>query len=54
MKKLNEIIMIVTFVLAGISAIMCYDEGFRMWIWQVTCMTWIGNCYFLTKTLNKK
>jgi hypothetical protein len=54
MKKINEIIMIVSFVLSGLSAMMCYGEGFRMWIWQVLVMIWVGNCYFLEKKLNKK
>lgn len=54
MKKLNEVMMIITFVMAGLSAAMYYNEGFRMWIWQVTCMAWIGNSYLLTKRLNNK
>ena len=54
MKKVNEITMIICFVLAGISAVMCYNEGFRMWFWQVICMAWIGNSYFLTKVINRK
>jgi hypothetical protein len=54
MKKLNEITMIAAFIFAGLSAIMCYNEGFRAWVWQVMCMIWVGNCYLLTKALNKK
>lgn len=53
MKKVQYALMAMGFITAGLSAMMWYGNGFHTWIWQVTCMIWIGDGYFKQKTIDK-
>ncbi len=53
MIKFSVICMAIAFLFAGLSAMMFWGQGFRTWIWQIVCMIWIANAFFLEMRLSK-
>ena len=52
MRKFEYFCMLVVFVMAGISAVMCYSPNVSTWIWQVLTMTWVSHTFFYRKRLD--
>jgi hypothetical protein len=45
MKTTSLIFMGIAFLMALLSAIMYWGQGFHAWIWQVITMVWIANSF---------
>jgi len=52
MKKVTYISMAIAFIMAGISAMMFYGQGFHTWFWQIIVMIWVAYSYYLQKTID--
>lgn len=50
---IEKIFMGIAFVLAGLSTLMFWGQGFHAWIWQIITMIWIFNCYIKQKTIDR-
>jgi len=53
MKNFQYALMGIAFLMAGLSAMMFYGQGFSTWIWQVITMIWIVDSFFKQKTIDK-
>ena len=43
----------IVFVMAGLSAIMFYGQGFATWCWQVLTMFYVAKTFVLSYKLDK-
>ena len=52
MNFIEKLTMVMVFVLAGLSAIMWYGEGFHNWFWQLVVMAWVVVAYLKQKQID--
>jgi uncharacterized membrane protein len=53
MKKLQYALMAIVFLIAGLSAMMWYGEGFDRWSWQICTMMWVADSFLKSKQIDK-
>lgn len=53
MRTFDYICMVIAFMMAGLSLMMFWGQGLAAWIWQVTTMIWVFNCYMKQRTIER-
>lgn len=53
MKFVQYYLMGFAFLMAGLSAMMFYGEGFATWCWQITTMIWIADSFLKQRMLDR-